>query len=271
MQRSGIPASIILAQACLESSNGMSALSQESNNHFGIKCKSSWSGKRTYHDDDCKNECFRKYGSVKESYKDHTDFLMNNPRYSPLFQLDINDYMGWANGLKTAGYATNPVYANSLIAIIENYQLYKYDQMISRQQLASLNNMCVKKGVLSNPYVTKRLILRNGLKSVAVKVGDSLSDIAKAFNLKVWQIQKYNDYPSDRVPVKDEILYVEPKRRKTGKRQETYTMGVGETMHYVSQVYGIKLSPLYRRNHIKKGTNPKEGTVIYLRNKKSEK
>jgi len=268
MQRSGIPASITLAQACLESNNGMSILSRKSNNHFGVKCKSTWRGIRTYYDDDSKNECFRKYASVKDSYKDHTDFLMNNPRYASLFKLDINDYKGWAYGLKKAGYATNPVYAESLIRIIENNKLYKYDQMISHRQLASLNNnSCIKTDALSTPSGTQRIILRNGLKSVAVKVGDSMSGIAKAFNLKVWQLQKYNDYPSDRVPVKGEILYVESKRRKTGKNKETYTLGAEETMHYVSQMYGIKLSPLYRRNHIKKGTNPKEGTIIYLRHK----
>jgi len=272
MQRSGIPASITLAQACLESNDGTSILSRKSNNHFGVKCKSTWRGIRTYYDDDSKNECFRKYASVKDSYKDHTDFLMNNPRYASLFKLDINDYRGWAHGLKRAGYATNPVYAKSLIRIIENNQLYKYDQMISRNQLASLNNnFCIQAGALSNPYGTQKMISRNGLKSVAVKVGDSLAGIAKAFHIKVWQLQKYNDYPSDRVPVKDEILYVEPKRRKAEKGQEIHILGVGETMHYVSQMYGIKLSPLYRRNHLKKGANFKEGTVLYLRHKKPKK
>jgi len=272
MQRSGIPASITLAQACLESNNGMSILSRKSNNHFGIKCKSTWRGRKAYHDDDYKHECFRKYSSVKDSYKDHSDFLKKNSRYASLFILDINDYKGWAYGLKRAGYATNPSYANSLIRIIEAYKLYKYDQMISRRQLASLNNnSCIQTGALSNPYRTQRMISRNGLKAVAVKVGDSLSGIAKAFDLKVWQLQKYNDYPLDRVPVKDEILYIEPKRRKAGKGLETYILGSGETVHYVAQMYGVKLSPLYRKNHIKKGTKPKEGTVIYLRHKKPKK
>jgi len=272
MQRSGIPASITLAQACLESNNGISILSRKSNNHFGIKCKSTWNGRKTYHDDDFRHECFRKYSSVKDSYRDHTDFLMKNSRYASLFNIDINDYKGWAYGLKRAGYATNPSYANSLIRIIEAYKLYKYDQMISRRQLASLkNNSCMKTDALSNHYGTQRIILRNDLKSVVVKVGDSLSDLAKAFNLKVWQLQKYNDYPSDRVPVKDELLYLEKKRRKAKKGNETYTIGAGESMHYVSQMYGIKLSPLYRRNHLKKGANTKEGTVIYLRHKKPKK
>lgn len=272
MQRSGIPASITLAQACLESNNGMSSLSRKSNNHFGIKCKSTWKGIKIYYDDDSENECFRKYHSVKDSYKDHSDFLRDNFRYASLFNLDINDYKGWAYGLKKAGYATNPSYANSLIRIIEKYQLYQYDQMISRRQLASLNNnSCVKTDALRNPYGTQKIILRNGLKSLVVKVGDSLAGLAKEFNLKVWQLQKYNDYSSDRVPVKNEILYIERKKRKAEKGQETYILGVGETMHYVSQMYGIKLSPLYRRNHIKKGTNPKEETIIYLRHKKPKR
>jgi len=272
MQRSGIPASITLAQACLESNNGMSLLSRKSNNHFGIKCKSTWRGKKVYHDDDYRHECFRKYSSVKDSYRDHSDFLMKNSRYASLFNLDINDYKGWAYGLKRAGYATNPSYANSLIRIIEEYKLYKYDQMISHRQLASLkNNSGIKIDALSNPYGTHRVILRNGLKSVVVKVGDSLASIAKAYNIKVWQLQKYNDYSLDRVPVKNEILYIESKKRKAKKGQETYKIGKGETMHYVSQMFGIKLSPLYRRNHIKKGTNPKEGTILYLRHKKPKK
>jgi len=118
MGRSGIPASIKMAQAILESGNGNSQLSKKSNNHFGIKCKSNWQGQRVYHDDDEKGECFRKYDSVEDSYIDHTNFLVGNPRYAFLFALPPDDYKGWAKGLKEAGYATNRHYDKALIRII---------------------------------------------------------------------------------------------------------------------------------------------------------
>ena len=128
MQEYKIPASITLAQGLLESGNGKSELAKKSNNHFGIKCHSSWKGKRTYHDDDAKGECFRVYDSPAESYRDHSIFLANGQRYAFLFDLKITDYKGWAKGLKKAGYATLPVYANVLINLIETYDLTQYDQ-----------------------------------------------------------------------------------------------------------------------------------------------
>ncbi len=140
MNRSGIPASITMAQACLESGNGGSELSKKSNNHFGIKCKSYWTGKKVYYDDDEKNECFRKYKTVEESYIDHTNFLMDNPRYYELFQLSSDDYIGWAKGLKKAGYATARDYDKRLINIIEEYQLFRLDYRISLDQLTASNH-----------------------------------------------------------------------------------------------------------------------------------
>ena len=128
MQEYKIPASITLAQGLLESGNGKSELAKKSNNHFGIKCHSSWKGKKTYHDDDAKGECFRVYDSPAESYRDHSIFLANGQRYAFLFDLKITDYKGWAKGLKKAGYATLPVYANVLINLIETYNLTQYDQ-----------------------------------------------------------------------------------------------------------------------------------------------
>lgn len=119
----GIPASITLAQGIIESGSGRSSLAKESNNHFGIKCHSSWKGKRTYKDDDNKNDCFRVYDNAEESFTDHSIFLTKNKRYSSLFQLDKTDYKSWAKGLKQCGYATNPNYANLLIDIIELYEL----------------------------------------------------------------------------------------------------------------------------------------------------
>ncbi|MGP1514909.1 MAG: glycoside hydrolase family 73 protein [Bacteroidales bacterium] len=122
-QQYGIPACITLAQGIIESGSGRSSLSKESNNHFGIKCHSTWQGKRTYKDDDNSNDCFRVYDSAEESFRDHSIFLTKGKRYAFLFDLDINDYKGWANGLKQAGYATNPKYPELLVGVIETYDL----------------------------------------------------------------------------------------------------------------------------------------------------
>ena len=124
MKRSGIPASITLAQGILETENGNSDLVRRSNNHFGIKCKSTWTGESVTHTDDAPNECFRKYNSAWDSYKDHSDYLKNTPRYASLFQLAASDYKGWAYGLRKAGYATNPRYPQILISNIEKYNLH---------------------------------------------------------------------------------------------------------------------------------------------------
>tara|TARA_B100000900_G_scaffold410039_1_gene427018 strand:- start:12959 stop:13825 length:867 start_codon:yes stop_codon:yes gene_type:complete len=127
MNQYGIPASITLSQGVLESGNGNSELARKAKNHFGIKCHSSWEGKKVYHDDDEAQECFRKYPTVAASYRDHSVFLQK-ARYANLFELAITDYKGWAKGLKKAGYATNPEYPELLIKIIENNQLQQYDK-----------------------------------------------------------------------------------------------------------------------------------------------
>ena len=270
MERTGVPASITLAQGCLESNNGNSQLSLKSNNHFGIKCKSNWTGKRVYHDDDHKNECFRHYNSVEESYLDHSNFLAANPRYSELFSLDMTDYKGWAHGLKKAGYATNPQYANLLIKIIEDYQLYQYDQGLDSRKLARIGTQNGSDGhsTLINPYITRKVVHRNGLRSIVVKVGDSPQIIAEEFNLKAWQIYSYNDFPANRKLRENEILYIEPKRSKANKGNEIHICEDGDDMHYISQRYGIKLKSLYRLNRMDKNEQPQTGTPVYLRNKK---
>ncbi len=271
MQRTGVPASITLAQACLESGNGNSELSMKSNNHFGIKCKSTWTGKRVYHDDDRRNECFRHYNSVEESFIDHSNFLSANPRYSELFTLDITDYKGWAHGLKRAGYATNPRYADELIRIIEEYKLYQYDQVLDNQQLIALNSKNAKPSAgttLINPYQTRKVVLRNGVKSIVVVEGDTFTSIAREFNLNEWEIYRYNDYQKGKKPVPNEILYIEQKNNKATKAHRTHVFENDDTMHYLSQVYGIKLSKLFRLNRMRKGEKPRPGTVIYLRKKR---
>ncbi len=269
MQRTGVPASITLAQGCLESSNGNSELSRKSNNHFGIKCKTTWTGKRVFHDDDERNECFRKYNSVEESFMDHSNFLSANPRYADLFKLTITDYKGWAHGLKRAGYATNPRYAEELIRIVEENELYHYDLVTDPTQLGRFNNYGVagSNHHLINPYQTRKVVLRNELQTIVVRAGDTMESLAAEFNLKPWQMYHYNDYPHGRQPVENEILYLEAKARRAAKGVETHTLDSGETMHYVSQVYGIRLKPLLKRNRMSKNENPPVGSVIYLRDK----
>jgi len=272
MQRTGVPASITLAQACLESGNGNSELSRKSNNHFGIKCKNTWNGKRVYYDDDERNECFRRYNSVEDSYIDHSNFLSASPRYSSLFHLRITDYKGWAHGLKRAGYATNPHYAEQLIRIIEENNLYLYDQVTNVKQLGRFKNKGITHaGSLINPYMTRKVVLRNDLKTIVVKAGDAMESIARELNMKPWQLYRYNDYSYGRQPVENEILYIEAKARKAAKGNEIHVLESGETMHYVSQAYGIKLNLLLQRNRLRKNENPPVGTVIYLRNKRPRK
>ncbi len=276
MIRSGVPASIKLAQGCLESGNGNSKLSVKSNNHFGIKCKSSWRGKRVYHDDDRRNECFRHYNSVEESYIDHSNFLMVNPRYASLFDLDITDYKGWARGLKKAGYATASHYATELIRIIEESKLYLYDQGLDKAELARLekngfHKKKVENGNLINPYKHRKVTLRNGLKSIEVKAGDSFESIASEFGMKAWEIYTYNDYYSGKRLRENEILYIEPKRKRANKRHKTHRFKADDSMHFISQRYGIKLKPLYRRNRMKRDEKPVVGSIIYLRTRKPKK
>jgi LysM repeat protein len=273
MNRSGIPASIKLAQACLESSNGNSVLSKMSNNHFGIKCKSTWTGNTVKYDDDEKNECFRKYNSVEESYIDHTNFLMSSPRYFALFQLKPDDYVGWAYGLKKAGYATANDYSERLIKIIEENQLYRLDYKISNDQLTAfkhkqLDTKDVLNNLFINPYQSHPITKRNNLKSVVAQTGDTYEVLAQELGIKAWELYKFNDQPNGYQPQNNEVIYIEAKHRKAAKGELTHKVNPAETMHYISQLYGIKLKPLYRRNHMKYGEQPRTEEVIYLRNKR---
>ncbi len=274
MERSGIPASITLAQGCWESQNGNSRLAVEGNNHFGIKCKKEWTGKKIYHDDDAKHECFRKYAHAEASYIDHSDFLMNSSRYAFLFQLDPKDYVGWARGLKQAGYATDPTYADRLIKIIEDYKLYYYDEYGANRQLASIPH--TPEPVKSSaPSITKQPVarvhkieFRNGLKSYVVGEGETYESITKKLKMKDWQLAEYNDFARGRRLQENEIVYVEPKHKKSDRSRKIYVTEEGDTMHFISQKYGLKLKPLLRRNRMKTGDEPATGENVYLRNKR---
>jgi hypothetical protein len=271
MNRSGIPASIKMAQACLESGNGNSELASKSNNHFGIKCKSNWTGGRTFHDDDEKNECFRKYNSVEDSYVDHTNFLMSSPRYASLFQLSPTDYVGWARGLKRAGYATNPQYDKMLIDIIELNQLWRLDHKMSANEMAQFEQRRLgstfDQRMLMNPYSNRKISLHNGLKSAISRQGDTFEQLGQEFGKKPWELMRYNDYPAGYQPKPNEIIYLQPKRRQARGMYQYHVIDSGESMHYVAQLYGIKLHSLYKLNGITPGEPLQVGQVLRLQRK----
>jgi hypothetical protein len=272
MERSGIPASIILAQGCWESQNGNSILATEGNNHFGIKCKRDWDGRRIFHDDDDRHECFRRYASAEESYIDHSNFLMNSSRYSFLFQLDPKDYVGWANGLKQAGYATDPSYPQRLIKIIEDYKLYLYDEYGDNRQLASLAHEPETQPASGNRLgrlnAAHKVVLRNGLRTIVVEPGDSYESLTKILKLKPWELYTYNDFSKGRQLRVNEILYIQPKFKRADRKHKTYVAEDDDTMHYISQRFALKLKPLLRRNRMKYGDEPTKGQLIYLREKR---
>ena len=253
MKKYHIPASITLAQGLLESGAGQSALARKSNNHFGIKCGSDWYGKTVSHDDDARGECFRAYKHPKDSYEDHSKFLAGRPRYASLFKLNITDYRGWARGLKKAGYATNPRYADQLIGIIELYELYKYDDKNYLKW--------IKKN--PNPHQT---YIANDLLYIVVRAGDSWKSISQEFDISQKKLRKYNDlYKGYALQVGD-ILYLEKKNKKADKEHIVHVLRAGESMYSISQKYGIRLKNLYKLNRMDEDDPaPKIGTILRLR------
>lgn len=256
MKLYGIPASITLAQGILESGAGKSTLAVKANNHFGIKCHTGWEGKRVYHDDDKKNECFRKYKNADESFRDHSLFLKNRSRYAFLFEESPTDYKAWAKGLKKAGYATNPKYPSLLIGLIERYELHKYDL----------------EGYNAKPHGEERQIAvalinvsTNGVKYVEVGDGEDMESIATKTEVKLRKLLKYNDLRWDSKVEKGERLYTQPKKRRASRDFKFHKVEEGEDMHSISQKFGIKLKHLYKRNDMKVGEQPKVGTTIFLR------
>lgn len=263
MFRSGVPASITLAQGILESADGNSPLAKYANNHFGIKCHNTWNGETFIMDDDAKNECFRKYHSVYESYKDHSDFLTGRSRYSELFALKMTDYKGWARGLKKAGYATNPKYADILIHLIDTYELHQYDKVDKMpKQEAEADVEREHKIEVFN----RNIKLQNNIKYTVVKEDDSFYKIAKDLNMGLWQLYKYNDMEKGDKLEAGQILYLQPKRSKGTDDQ--HVVKKGDSMWHISQMYGIRLKKLYKRNNLEPGTEPKVGDTLYLRKNK---
>ncbi len=251
-----IPASITLAQGILESGSGTSTLAVEANNHFGIKCHVDWVGPAVYHDDDERNECFRKYQNVSESFRDHSIFLSQRGRYSFLFKLRKNDYKGWAKGLQKAGYATSKTYAKKLIRLINEYDLSRYDRKkISKKDKKKFN--------IEDDYsIESKIYQKNYTKYILAKSGESYDDIAERVDIWLWELLKYNESANDRTLIEGEKVYLQPKRRRGTKPY--HIVLANETMYSISQLYGIKLKHLYKKNRMEEGSEPYVGQKISL-------
>jgi LysM repeat protein len=276
MRTKKVPASITLSQGILESGNGNSSLATKANNHFGIKCHKGWEGGTMYIDDDAPNECFRKYNSVLDSYNDHADFLTSRERYAGLFTLEITDYKGWAQGLKDAGYATNPKYASLLIDLIEKYKLYEYDQDAlannnnhSNNNNNNNNNSNNNNNTNNSPNTEKnQLLFINGLKAIKVKKGQKKEEIALLFELKVNQINRFNELGVADGLYEGEIIFLEPKRSSAEPAFKVHTVKPGETFYSIAHQYGMKTRALMRKNNMWLGSVIKPGDQLNLRAKK---
>jgi LysM repeat protein len=256
-----IPASIVLAQAMFESANGNSELALFANNHFGIKCKKEWCGESYLKDDEEDKECFRKYDNVLASYSDHSLFLINRPRYAPLFELPINDYKAWCYGLKDAGYATDPKYARRLIDIIEKFKLYEYDryQEVEKPEFPGTKHEI--------PSLVLREVYRfNHIKFVITKEGDSYFKIASQFNLELERLLEYNDIQKGEKIRVGQKIFLENKRSKA--KEPYHVVQEGEDLRAISQIHGLKLAILCKNNRLSPEDDLKTGEILYLRGKK---
>lgn len=294
MQRSGVPAAIKLAQGILETQAGMSDLVQRSNNHFGIKCKTAWSGEKVYHDDDERGECFRAYARAEDSYKDHSDFLRNSQRYAFLFNLDPEDYEGWAKGLKKAGYATNPRYTQQVIKYIEDYNLNLYTlialgkkSMQDEDAMYAVNNPAATPQVIAVNSATSKNYTKpavfhtvkdvkplqnvypqgefriNETKVILAPAGSSLLAIAGQYNVKYKHLLDFNEFEEgDDVLDYDQLIFLQRKRKQGAS--DFHIVQPGEDLYDISQAEGIRLDNLLDYNQLNADDVPLEGQKIYL-------
>ncbi|MFI3285778.1 MAG: glucosaminidase domain-containing protein [Rikenellaceae bacterium] len=287
MERYGIPASITMAQGILESDSGNSSLASKSNNHFGIKCKSNWTGRTVSHDDDAQGECFRAYDSVEESYRDHAEFLDSSPRYDSLFSYSSSDYQSWARGLKAAGYATAPHYATSLVKIIEDEKLYLLDRengaelfadrFESRGQIEATTSVSALSEVervdpdnysvtinAHNGYNIERI---NGRCFTRAKSGDTIESLADCFEMWKYTLRKFNDLERDAVLEQGDIIFIERKlRRWEGDQKSSHQVtSSDETLYSISQQYGVRLKSLCRINTMKSSDEITVSQIIKLK------
>ena len=278
MKRSGIPASVTLAQGILETECGNSDLVKRSNNHFGIKCKSTWTGESVKHTDDAPNECFRKYNNPADSYKDHSDYLKTSPRYATLFELDPSDYKGWAYGLKKAGYATNPKYPQIVISNIEKYNLQQYDNLTGE----NFDNIAINKIITDQKPVEQNIVVDitaiensiklknkiNGLKALMAPKGASLLVIASKANIDLGKLLEYNDLSTDGLLNDEQVIYLE-KKLKQGNR-DFYIALQKETLYDISQNNAVQLKNLLQFNNMNENQTVQKGTKIKLRSSNND-
>ena len=289
MERYGIPASITMAQGILESDSGNSSLAQRSNNHFGIKCKSNWRGDRVYHDDDAKGECFRAYPSVEASYADHAEFLDSQPRYDSLFAYASDDYKSWARGLKAAGYATAPDYAQRLVRIIEENQLYLLDRRDGERLYAQRYGLSrdpeewfASQSSVENPSPTTAIdpdnyrvtinahegynvYVTNSVHYVLAKDKDTFENIGAKFRISARNLRRFNDLKDKKAqPLPGETVYIERKKKRWEGNARHHICREGETAYSVAQSYGIRMRSIERLNGLQKNQTLEKGRQIRI-------
>jgi len=287
MQRSGIPAAIILAQGIHESQAGNSELCKKSNNHFGIKCKEEWKGDVVYHDDDSRGECFRSYATAEDSYRDHSEFLRRSTRYAFLFNLDPSDYEGWAYGLKKAGYATNIKYPQILIKMVKDYNLEQYTLIAMGKMKPSEEVVLTRpggvpvladessdpggraadssskgNGAVGQVVYPQGEFMINKARVVFVQAGVSLLSIANQYELPLARLLDFNDMKEEDVLSKDQLVFLQRKRR-TGAI-EFHIVRDGESPYDISQSEGVRYQDLLEMNQLTPGVRPAAGEKIYL-------
>lgn len=282
MERSGVPASITLAQGLVESRAGQSALAVEGNNHFGIKCHNDWKGKKMYHDDDKRGECFRVYPTAEQSFRDHSDFLRFKDRYKGLFELDPRDYKGWARGLKKAGYATDPSYASKLIKVIEDYGLYRFDGKDGEEGTTVVVPEAplvieapqkidpVKHGQQFREEVklslTRDVMVQNGVPFIISIKGETYESIASARGLFLKELLYYNDLKAEEPLEPGTAVYVQIKKKKAAKGVDKYVIDHdGESLREIAQRFAVRLSSIRKLNSLPEDYVPGEGDTILLR------
>lgn len=284
-QRSGVPASITLAQGMLESGNGKSELAVKANNHFGIKCHD-WKGARVYYDDDAKGECFRKYKTAQESFRDHSDFLRYRDRYKFLFEFKITDYKSWAYGLKKAGYATDPKYPQKLIRLIEEYDLARFDKKTASNEKPLKNHpekgvsypeppseletpkpLTEKQGKVFDLSLSRRLYSQNGVPFIYSVEGETYASIARSYDLFPKEILKYNDLDSDRKLLPGTVVYLQSKKTKAARYVDKYVAEGGESIRDIAQRYAVRMKNILKYNGMDADAVLKEGDMILLRKK----
>lgn len=254
-----IPASIILAQGLLESGAGRSTLAVKANNHFGIKCHD-WTGDVIYHNDDEHNECFRKYKKASDSFEDHSLFLVNRPRYQSLFLLNSTDYVGWAHGLKAAGYATDPAYAQKLINLIELYELHGYDEGEVRE-VAERPEPARDQEVKE----VREIYKSNAVKLVVATKDDSYASLAEELKISEKRLRKYNEVGNAMELKAGDIVYLAKKRKKANFANQIHVVREGESIYSISQIYGIQFIQLYKINNLPFEQGAYIGQILKLR------